>query len=1221
MKSADTFVDKRRKRRDKRGVALVIVLAFVVLLTGLVVAYFSRTITDRQLSNSSFNQAAADQLAHSALALIISDLRQEIVNSSSASTIGSTTIYIPNTNTNTALAPTRNGVSLAPWSTTSAVNTTLIRISSTNADTSGTSGIVDQQASFALSTGTSANGRSVSAARWNQHYLLPLKSVNSPTDTTPDPSFIPPSWVYVTGTGPAALTAPNSSVIGRYAYAIYDEGALLDANVAGFPVGTNAELTGTAMPSAYVSKGSAAFADLTFLGWGGKVPNRTGVNNLVGWRNFASTGATASPGWPSIVTFPGIAAEAAYRNLVMSNTNGFLAVSGSTTGNGSTDQAFVSRQELINFVMAMNASGATTNFNANSLQFLTHFSRSVSAPTWSPPANAADLGGSNGKLYAYKDNAESPIVSGSNNPNRDMANVRFQNSGAVAHWSDGVISGSGTMITPPTSGTYAVTSGDPLLQSRFSLAKIAWLSQADPNSGTAPSGIYPQAIQACFGLTWGVVGAANGGNACWKYVGSPAGQGASAALFSGTIETLDQVAIENREPNFFEVLKAAILNGSLGVSPGIAAYNNGTQLNDTNYHDNSGNTLGCDNLYSYSFDRNMYNLPASPSCPAPAGISDMQIMQIGANIIDQFDADSYPTAIYFKYPGITKTPNADAAVPGNQVFGPTDMVYGDENLPYWMGMVHIEATVDGKPTNGYGATQGLAQWWQPLIWNPHQTPNPANSSVPPPQNYQINGYTGAGGIKFGWGDTGWIANDPKNPASSPPGSIGSNTTDPQQLCDNSGKPLQYINFSDASPTNSSFYATPLLLQSNGITGVTGTANISQMMANTYPKMYQESKNHFVGFWAGTDPKYMGATHFVNVEAQVSGAATFCLGWTDSKSIFHPYSYVPGVFAWSYGVLDNDDNGDEPQGVCTPGSMDGDAGGMKTTYHVLDDALTMRFGTTFNWQMTQITTPPIGVANYFPSSSNHFNDTYGWGQPDACNFIYPAEPYGFFICDWEVNQAHPLSQTGASATYYSDRDGVVRPGDGVFGNVGTGDGTLLFSSAGTGGTAKGDTGNLAHGRRQVILNRPFRSVGELGYTYRDEPFKTLDFFSTASADAALLDVFSVTDQARVSNGQLNAVVAGEVNLSDAPYQVIQAILAGGSKKDYDPTYNIAGPVAAKKIAQSIVATLNPSTGNCLLTNRAGLVTQFGAVATSGTGAIADGLGALPSPGQSNPDRCN
>jgi hypothetical protein len=172
--------------------------------------------------------------------------------------------------------------------------------------------------------------------------------------------------------------------------------------------------------------------------------------------------------------------------------------------------------------------------------------------------------------------------------------------------------------------------------------------------------------------------------------------------------------------------------------------------------------------------------------------------------------------------------------------------------------------------------------------------------------------------------------------------------------------------------------------------------------------------------------------------------------------------------------------------------------------------------------------------------------------------------------------------------------------------------LLYTAAGIHGTALGDTtatgngtGNTQHGRRQVILNRPFRSVAELGYTYRDMPFKTLDFFSQSSADAALLDVFSISDEARISNNQLNSVVAGQVNLSNAPYQVIEAILNGASKKDLDPSYYYP-PGVAKTLAQGIANALSPTTGAGPLNSRADLVLSLGASATSGNGVIRSNL---------------
>ena len=53
-------------------------------------------------------------------------------------------------------------------------------------------------------------------------------------------SFIAPDWVLVTGQGPKSAPAPNA-VIGRYAFAVYDEGGLIDMNLGGFP--TYASLT------------------------------------------------------------------------------------------------------------------------------------------------------------------------------------------------------------------------------------------------------------------------------------------------------------------------------------------------------------------------------------------------------------------------------------------------------------------------------------------------------------------------------------------------------------------------------------------------------------------------------------------------------------------------------------------------------------------------------------------------------------------------------------------------------------------------------------------------------------------------------------------------------------------------------------------------------------------------------------------------------------------
>ena len=66
------------KKFTSKGAALIIVLAFVVLVTVLGVTYFSRAATDRQLAQSSFHDTSADLLARSALDITVSDLKQEI---------------------------------------------------------------------------------------------------------------------------------------------------------------------------------------------------------------------------------------------------------------------------------------------------------------------------------------------------------------------------------------------------------------------------------------------------------------------------------------------------------------------------------------------------------------------------------------------------------------------------------------------------------------------------------------------------------------------------------------------------------------------------------------------------------------------------------------------------------------------------------------------------------------------------------------------------------------------------------------------------------------------------------------------------------------------------------------------------------------------------------------------------------------------------------------
>ena len=79
-------------------------------------------------------------------------------------------------------------------------------------------------------------------------------------------------------------------------------------------------------------------------------------------------------------------------------------------------------------------------------------------------------------------------------------------------------------------------------------------------------------------------------------------------------------------------------------------------------------------------------------------------------------------------------------------------------------------------------------------------------------------------------------------------------------------------------------------------------------------------------------------------------------------------------------------------------------------------------------------------------------------------------------------------------------------------------------------------------RPVMMNRPFRSVGEMGYAFRDQPFRTLSFSSANSPDAALLDLFSVNDYSAPSSMR-----AGTISLNSQQSAALAAVLGARSRE--------------------------------------------------------------------------
>jgi hypothetical protein len=331
------------------------VLAFVALLSVLVVAYFNRTGTDRLLAGSSFNQSNADNFAKSALNIIVGDLKQEVFN-------GGTTITTAN------IVPQRSGTQ------TNMPN--LIR-RSVRSDAISAPGVGSRASPVNSTTDVSTNGRSVSLARWNGHYLIP-KSNTSNDRPNPIASFVAPDWVLITRAGPStqtnlgngtsALNNPIDTnpnyVIGRFGYAIYDEGGLLDINVAGFPSPTPAPATSSGR------KGTVAFADLTALPTtSSSFVSNTAINRIIAWRNYATVQPSGS--FPSFSFTP--SASTRFANYFLDTVRNFGAIS-TTVLAGRTDQGFVTRGELIQLRADIAAS-------VNMLQYLGTFSRELNRPT------------------------------------------------------------------------------------------------------------------------------------------------------------------------------------------------------------------------------------------------------------------------------------------------------------------------------------------------------------------------------------------------------------------------------------------------------------------------------------------------------------------------------------------------------------------------------------------------------------------------------------------------------------------------------------------------------------------------------------------------------------------------------------------------------------------------------------------------------------------------
>jgi hypothetical protein len=672
-------------------------------------------------------------------------------------------------------------------------------------------------------------------------------------------------------------------------------------------------------------------------------------------------------------------------------------------------------------------------------------------------------------------------------------------------------------------------------------------------AGTAAS------IKASFGLVWDsrtpqpLPSNASPIGQQWVYV-SPSSANTGGNFDPATnpngnpasdVKGLDIVASENREPDFFELLRATILDGSLGQ-------NTGGGVTRTTAEQTQG-------------------LPVFPD--VHMSNKALHTLTIAACVIDQADPDSIPTRIQFMPTGATVWWAA----------------YGVESLPYITQIYPISGTSPANSTKW--ATYLLFQLWNPNI-------GPALSPAAPQVRLRMDGGIG---IFTGGNNQTWAS-----------------ATDKQTMIANGQLTGHSIPFTSGAfpPT----LPTPAPLGTPGVASVPAVGSASAPCGfERLPGTGANSLTNYVGLRllpdylltpavSGNNPRltlYFGtdATHQFNatMEYNVPGS---------SPAIWVPYNHFIGINDSASWI-----NGDTVP-VRTASSLTGlpsgaDAFGNNSQNRLTDfplpdclmkaDPRATRFGI-FQFNQTLSNTTPRIRDTLWPAGSSNYPSGYGGTIADPAGPVQHA-PIRFSSSGGGNQIYFPATLclnnavSTATRTGYADADGIIRPADATYPDPSvatTGSSTPYYA-----------TSTDYH---PIILNCPIRSVGELGYVFRDLPWKTLDFFTDKSADAGLLDIFTTNDGPALFDangnfagmGPVPTMVAGLTNLGTGQAPVLQSVLAGAILDEVSTstisatgTSATAAPViAAKVVTETSTPAPTPSPTPCALFNRSELVTRPG-----------------------------
>ena len=819
---------------------------------------------------------------------------------------------------------------------------------------------------------------------------------------------------------------------------------------------------------------------------------------------------------PAPLTMPDIASFVAWRSgssASDNSTNGGLADPARTFLSVLPgNQAFVTRQEMLRYA------GQTNTIPAQALPYLTTFNRDLNAPIHAPQSTRPKL----------------PASPNPDELNPSLTTIRFAGQ---------------TVLSRGLDPDVTVPGGTPVMVRRFPLSKLNLLAEASPDAGT---------LSYYFGLRRT---AANS----YEY---------TATSNDGRIKRLSEVAAEGREPNFFEVLQAVILTGSLGR--------------------NAGNTLTLDDPRD--------------------SLRNLQVMQIGANVIDQWDGDDFPTTIQFP-----------SGTPGTFLDS-----HGIENLPY----INNIAMIGHRPV----FNRDLFQIWAVFdVWNPHQ-----NASSPPaglefriqprsgrcratllysivsrPANVardsllaELQASNSPSGVfkditllnvnrelKFSSTDyssptiiggglaptaqdstTGLLLYDFEQPVlPAVPAKAGRSALLQQDLNALMAYDFPYTAvpsaYSNDPATGNRIY--PAAATISGLDPVAWTQTANGLGQKVVFANYGVKAHNLFRMW-GDAP---GSKIIVDLQVRRTGDPTWKTYQTFDQ--FLPRLSDPGTASFK-------GPGDATH-TTTQDSEEAMVDYQTNTHHsalvtgsplwqsrfygwrqprsqvsmVKFDPRTVRFGhsghtglsgldllgTTIRQNAalpTAWTGGNAGIENsgvnwrvlrdgWITGTQITVDTGFEWIGPGTNPALYRI-PFGVI-----ANIPEGTINTLSNPSRYRDLDGIIRPGDGYLGALPTVPGRIAD--------------------RPRILNRPFQSVGEMGHAFRDLPWKTLDFSTRNSGDLGLLDAFSTEETA----GDV-PLVAGKVNLNTAPAPVLAALLTGAGKTE--DSSQVLSPTEASQIAASV-----------------------------------------------------